>query len=68
MTLVKGFDYVTGKEVAMTPKQWREKYPAHAYRRATVSTKDGPETWYRASPTRVISAEAYAIIPAGRQA
>lgn len=59
---VYGFDYVTGKAVTMTPREWRAAYPAHHFDR---ETKDG-ETWYRSKATLVLVAEAYAIIPAGK--
>lgn len=67
--LVPGFDYTTGKAVSMTAKEWRKKYPPSKYTRATASAQG--ETWYRfisgsGFPSPRLSAEAYAIIPAGR--
>lgn len=61
---VDGFDYVTGKQVSMTPAEWRTKYPPDTYTRATTGAKG--ETWYRGIATGGLVAEAYAIIPAGK--
>lgn len=65
---VPGFDYVTGKAVAMTPAEWRDKY------RAARRMAEGGETAYYGpakpalenGPTTRRLAEAYAIIPAWR--
>lgn len=64
MSLVKGFDYLTGKDVAMTPAQWRDTYASH--RRVAA---DGETAYYLPGSSQKASrvAEAYAIIPAGRQ-
>lgn len=77
---IPGFDYVTGKAVAYTAAEWRAKYPASLYDRATKSRNETghpeAETWYRANRSwkqprdsagfRALVAEAYAIIPAGK--
>lgn len=63
--LVQGFDYVTGKPVAMTAAEWRAKYPAQKYRRGVSSG----ETWFRPTDgewSGRLVAEAYAIIPVGK--
>lgn len=64
--LVEGFDYVTQKHVAMTPAEWRAKYPPAKYRRQVQRTQG--ETWYADHKTdgNGWAAEAYAIIPAGK--
>lgn len=58
---VPGFDYTTGKDVAHTPKEWRQRYPAATFRRVA----EGGETAYyrRQGGGRV--AEAYAVVPSG---
>lgn len=65
MSAVKGFDYVTGKEVALTPAEWRRKFPPATHIRRTGVAKG--ETWYnlRGPSSQPLVAEAYAIIPAG---
>jgi hypothetical protein len=69
--LIKGFDYRDQKEVAYTAADWRRLFPSPHFRR---TCQDG-ETFYH-SPRKLvgkewveaaIAAEAYAIIPAGRE-
>lgn len=62
---VEGFDYVTGKPVAMTPAEWRAKYPPGKYARDTAIAG---ETAYWLAVTGAKVAEAYAIIPKGAHA
>lgn len=59
---VQGFDYITGKNVAMLPAAWRKRYPAPKYRRAAG---EGETAYYSTEFARGRVAEAYAIIPAG---
>jgi hypothetical protein len=63
---VRGFCYLTNKEVALTPAQWRAKYPPASHIRRTGLAPG--ETWYNARGTSAqpLVAEAYGIIPAGR--
>ena len=60
---VLGFDYITGKPVAMTPAEWRDKYQSH--RRVA---EGGETAYYLPGSSQRASrvAEAYAIIPAGK--
>jgi hypothetical protein len=65
LNAIPGFDYVAGKPVAYTAKEWREKYPPKDFVRLT--NKAEGETWYRyRNQAAHFAAEAYAIIPAGR--
>lgn len=69
--VISGFDYSTGKAVAMTAAEWRRNYPPESAVRDTLAGDTlyyrrvaGPDSFrvYRAG----LLAEAYAIIPAGR--
>lgn len=55
---VEGFDYRQQARVKMTPKEWRESFPATIYRRVV----ENGETFYHRIGGR-LTAEAYAVIP-----
>ena len=61
---VPGFCYVTRAEVALTPAEWRAKYPPPAVERRVGGSLPAGETHYYIRGHRV--AEAYAIIPEGK--
>jgi hypothetical protein len=65
MSLVRGHCYLTNKEVAMAPADWRRRYPPATHIRRTGVAPG--ETWYNLrGPGQPLVAEAYGIIPAGR--
>ncbi len=65
---VRGYDYVAGGAVELTPAEWRAKYPLATHIRVV---ENGETTYRQRQPRPGASwpnnrvAEAYAVIPAG---